>query len=57
MRPAAAVSGILVGGLSGQASPQGFFCGAGLPLGAAPGALSHGNAHGSIAVRDRSKGR
>ena len=57
MRPTAAVSGILFDGLSDQASRLEFSCGGDLPLDAAPGALYHGSARGSIAVRDHSNGR
>jgi hypothetical protein len=54
---AAAVSGILFGGLSDQVSLPEFSCDGGLPLDAAPGALCRGSARGSIADRDRSKGK
>ena len=57
MRLVVAVSGILFGGLSDQASLPEFSCDGDLPLDAAPGALCRGNARDSIADRDRNKGR
>ena len=57
MRPAAAVSGILFGGLSDPASLPEFSCDGDLPLDAAPRALCRGSVRGSIADRDRSRGR
>jgi hypothetical protein len=57
MRLLAAVSGILFGGLSDQASLPEFSYDGDLPLDAAPGALCRDSARGSIADRDRSKGR
>jgi len=56
MRPVA-VSDILFGGLSDQASPLESFCDGGLQLDAAPGALWRSNGRCNIAGRDRSNGR
>jgi len=57
MRLVAAVSGILFGGLSDQASLPESSCDGGWLLDVVPGALCRGSAHGSIADRDHSKGR
>jgi len=57
MRLLAAVSGILFGGLSDQASLPEFSCDGDLPRDAAPGALCRGSVRGSIADRGRSKGK
>ena len=57
MRLVAAVSGILFGGLSDQASLPEFACDGDLPRDAAPGALCRGSARGSIADRDHSNGK